>query len=272
MCSNGRITREEDGMAHNDNQVAMTRGVSPTMARCELTHLGRRTVDVARAERQHAAYEACLVSLGCRLERLPADPDLPDCVFIEDTAVVVAEAAVITHPGAPSRQRETAAVAGALARFRTLFRIEAPGALDGGDVLQVDRVLYVGASGRTNAAGIAQLAGLLRPFGYAVVPVAMSGCLHLKTAVTAVTDGTLLVNRSWVDTAAFAGFQLVDVDPAEPWGANALRVGDALVYPAAFPRTRERLEALGLDVRTVAVDELAKAEGAVTCCSLIFTA
>ncbi len=179
---------------------------------------------------------------------------------------------MITHPGAPSRQRETAAVAGLLARFRTLFRIEAPGALDGGDVLQVDRVLYVGTSGRTNAAGIAQLAGLLRPFGYAVVPVAMSGCLHLKTAVTAVTDGTLLVNRSWVDTAAFAGFQLVDVDPAEPWGANALRVGDALVYPAAFPRTRERLEALGLDVRTVAVDELAKAEGAVTCCSLIFTA
>jgi len=241
------------------------------MAGCELTHLNRQTVDVDRAERQHAAYEACLASLGCRLERLPADPDLPDCVFIEDTAVVVAEAAVITRPGAPSRQRETAAVADALARYRTLFRIEAPGALDGGDVLQVDRVLYVGASGRTNAAGIAQLAGLLRPFGYAVVPVAMSGCLHLKTAVTAVTDGTLLVNRSWVNTAAFAGFQLVDVDQAEPWGANALRVGDALVYPAAFPRTRERLEGLGLDVRTVAVDELAKAEGAVTCCSLIFT-
>jgi len=163
-------------------------------------------------------------------------------------------------------------VADALARFRTVVRIEAPGTLDGGDVLRVGRVLYVGVSGRTNAAGIAQLAERLRPFDYAVVSVAMSGCLHLKTAVTAVTDGTLLVNRSWVDPAAFTGFQLVDVDPAEPWGANVLRVGDALVYPAAFPRTRARLEALGLDVRLVEVDELAKAEGAVTCCSLIFTA
>ncbi|NLI45657.1 MAG: hypothetical protein GX414_00975 [Acidobacteria bacterium] len=129
-------------MVHNGKQVAMTRGVSPAMAQCELTHLSRQAVDVARADRQHAAYEACLVSLGCRLERLPADPDLPDCVFIEDTAVVVAEAAVITRPGAPSRQRETDAVADALARFRTVLRIEAPGTLDGGDVLRVDRVLW----------------------------------------------------------------------------------------------------------------------------------
>jgi dimethylargininase len=242
------------------------------MARCELTHLGRQPLDPARAERQHAAYEACLAALGCRVERLPADPELPDCVFIEDTAIVLAETAVITRPGAASRQPETAVVAEALSLFRPLEWIEAPAALDGGDVLCVGRTLFVGRSGRSNDAGAAQLAERVRPFGYTVTTLAMSGCLHLKTAVTAVADDTLLVHRPWVDTAAFAAFRLVDVDPAEPMGANALRIGDTLVYPSAFPRTLERLTALGLDVRTVDVTELAKAEGAVTCCSLIFTA
>jgi dimethylargininase len=153
---------------------------------------------------------------------------------------------------------------------RPLQQIQAPGTLDGGDVLVVGREVFVGASARTNRAAIDQLSGMLAPVGYTVRAVPVRGCLHLKSAVTAVAPDTLLINREWVPSEAFRGQSLVDVDPQEPHAANALIVGDAVIYPASFPRTRERLERRGLRLRSVDVDELQKAEGAVTCCSLIF--
>ena len=253
-------------------RVAITREVGPAIARCELTHLARVAIDVDAARAQHEAYERCLSALGCSVERLPGDPELPDAVFVEDAAVVLDEVAVIARPGAPSRRPEVSAVAAALARYRALRRIEAPGTLDGGDVLRVGRCVFVGSSGRTNAAGIAQLRLILGDYGYSVEEVPIDGCLHLKTAVTAVSDDLLLVNPEWVaadglGVRAQAG--VLEVDPAEPFGANALRVGDTIVYPAAFPRTRARLAARGLRVEPVEAGELAKAEGGVTCCSLI---
>jgi dimethylargininase len=255
--------------------LALTRGVSPAFARCELTHLTREPIDVGLAERQHAAYEALLAELGCDVERLPVEPELPDSVFVEDAAVVLDELAVITRPGAASRRAETASVAAALGRHRPLVHVAAPATLDGGDVLRLGRRLFVGRSARTSSAGIAQLAAFVGPFGYSVTAVPLDGCLHLKTAVTEVADGVLLVNRAWLDAAAFAGYEVQEIDPAEPFAANALRVVDGrggvgtVVLPAAFTRTRARLEARGIPVRTVDVSELAKAEGGVTCCSLL---
>jgi dimethylargininase len=249
--------------------VAITREVSPSLARCELTHLAREPIDVERARAQHAAYERSLARLGCEVVRLPAEPDLPDAVFVEDTAVVLDELAVVTRPGAESRRPETTSVVRALGTYRNLLRIEPPGTLDGGDVLVAGRNVFVGRSSRSDPAGVAQLRGHLEPRGYTVQAVELGGCLHLKSAATVVARGLLLVNRSWVDPGVFRGLEILDVDPDEPFAANALRVDEAVVYPAAFPRTRRRLEARGLRVETVEVSELAKAEGAVTCCSLL---
>jgi dimethylargininase len=249
--------------------LAITRGVSPALARCELTHLPRESIDLSRAEAQHRAYEECLEALGCSVVRLPAEPDLPDSVFVEDAAVVLDELAVITRPGAASRRAETVAVAEALRPHRRLARIEPPGTLDGGDVLRVGRTLFVGLSSRSNESGVERLRAEVRPFGYTVTAVAVRGCLHLKSAVTQVDVDTLLINPDWVNGRLFGEVRLVGVDPSEPFGANALRVGRSIVYSEAHARTRDRLEARGIDVRAVDVTELAKAEGGVTCCSLI---
>jgi dimethylargininase len=249
--------------------IACTRAVSPTLADCELTHLERQSLDIARAAREHDAYESLLRRLGATVRRLPAEPALPDAVFVEDTAVVLEEIAVITRPGAASRRPETASTAAALAAHRPLAHIDAPGTLDGGDVLVASRRVFVGLSTRSNRAAIDQLARLLRPLDYEVVPVAFGGCLHLKSAVTRVADDLLLLNPRWVDPAVFGGYRAVAVDPTEPHAANALALGGAVIHPLHFPRTRARLEAEGLRVAPVAMSELAKAEAGVTCCSLI---
>jgi dimethylargininase len=250
--------------------IAVTRPVSPSLGCCELTHLAREQIDVARAIEQHAAYERLLASLGATIVRAPAAPDHPDAVFIEDTAIVLDEAAVVTRPGAPSRQSETGAVAALLAQYRTVVCLGPPATLDGGDVMLVGWTIYVGRSSRTNDAGIAQLQSCVAPFGYHVVPVDFSGCLHLKSAVTAVADRTLLVNAAWVSASAFPGCSVLCIDPREPYAANVLRVGRSLVYPSQYPLTRDLLAKRGLRVETVDCSELAKAEGAVTCCSLVF--
>ncbi len=249
--------------------LAFTREVSPAISQCELTHLARQPIDFETAERQHESYERCLTDLGCRVRRLPGGRELPDAVFIEDTAVVLDEVAIITRPGVVSRRAETAAVAEALRPHRPLVTIDPPGTLDGGDVLRVGRSVYVGLSSRSNPDGIRQLSRHLAPFGYGVCVVDVSGALHLKSAVTEVAERTLLLNRQWVRPESFPGLDLIAVDPAEPFGGNALRIGGTVVYPSNFPRTRRALEARGIAVRTVDASELAKAEGGVTCCSLI---
>lgn len=246
--------------------IAITRDVSLSIAHAELTHLDRVPIDDARAREQHEEYRTLLASLGCEVIALPGDAAYPDCVFIEDTAVVLDDMAVITRPGAESRRGEIDVVAEALARLRPLVRIEAPATLDGGDVLVLDDRIYVGRSERSNEEALQQLRRLT---GREVIGVDVHGALHLKTAITRVSNDALLVNRDWVDVAPFGGWTLIDADANEPFGANAVRLGDIVIYPVAFPRTRAKLESHGLDVRTVHADELAKAEGGVTCCSLL---
>ena len=249
--------------------VAITRAVSPAFARCELTHVSRAPIDLERARRQHAAYEATLRELGCRVEALPALADHPDCVFVEDVAVVLDEVAVVTRPGAESRRGEETAVAGALAGHRPLARIEAPGTLDGGDVLRLGRRVFVGRTARSNEAGRRQLGALLAPHGYEVLEVEVRGCLHLKTAVSAAGERTVVIHPPGVDPAPFERYDRIEVDPEEPFAANVLAVGDTVLVGAAFPRTAVRLAGRGLYVRAIEVDEIAKAEGGLTCCSLI---
>lgn len=250
--------------------IALTREVSPAIVRAELTHVPRVPIDVALARAQHAEYERALASLGCSVRRLPAGPEMADSVFVEDTAVIFDEIAIITRPGAEARRAEIADVEEALKHHRLLGHIEAPGTIDGGDVLVSGRAVFVGASSRTNKAGIEQLRRLAEYFGYSLEAVDVRGCLHLKAAVTVLNDGTLLMNREWVRPDAFGGVDIVDVHADEPGGANIVRVNEQLLYSAAFPRTRERLEHRGHRVTCVDVSEIAKAEGAVTCCSLIF--
>lgn len=249
--------------------LAIVRPVADAMQRCELTHLERTPIDVERARRQHAGYVEALAGLGCTIHELPAAHDLPDSVFVEDTAVVLDEVAVVTRPGAASRRAEVDAMAGALARWRHCVRVEAPGTLDGGDVLVVDRTLYVGRTPRSNAAGIAALAAAVAPHGHRVVPVDVRGCLHLKSAVTRVAPDALLVNPDWVDPGTWPGLRRIDVDPGEPHAANALACGGRVLSPSSFPGTHERLARAGLEVVTVDASEVQRAEGGVTCCSVI---
>jgi len=249
--------------------IALTRPVSAFLARCELTHLVRTPINVERAREQHAAYEDTLRSLGVQVIRAPEAPDSPDAVFIEDTAVVLDELAVIARPGAASRQAETEAVVPLLAEYRSVRRIKPPATLDGGDVLRIGRTVYVGASSRTNADGIAQLGEILGPAGYTVVPVPVTGCLHLKSAVTEVARRVVLVNPRGVQPEVFADCEVVTIAERERGAANALLIGDAVIYPTHFPETMERLARHGLAVVPIEYDELAKAEGGVTCCSLL---
>ncbi len=168
--------------------IAITRAVSPALGECELTYLPRVPIDVDVARAQHRAYEQALAEAGYRVEHLDADATMPDSVFVEDMAVVFDEVAILTHPGAESRRREMPAIAAALAAHRPLQQIQPPATVDGGDVLVAGRTVFVGRSTRTNDAALAQIRRILGPFGYTVSGVDVRGCLHLKSAVTALAD------------------------------------------------------------------------------------
>jgi dimethylargininase len=251
--------------------IALTRTVPGSIARCELTHQAREPIDLDRAREEHDAYERALAQLGLAIRRLPAAHNLPDSVFVEDTAVVLDEVAVLARPGAKSRREELPTVEQALRELRLVVRVESPATLDGGDVLVLDREILVGRTTRTSDEGVMQLRRCVGGFGYSVRATHVTGCLHLKSAVTRVGPRTLLINPAWVGRNQFPGWQLVDSDPGEPFGANALwwEGADAVVYPAEHPGTRVRLEAAGIRVVAIPAGELAKAEGGVTCGSLL---
>ncbi len=232
--------------------------------------MDRQALDLDRARQQHEAYNQALRDLTVDVIELPEQPDLADSVFVEDAALVFDEVAIITHPGAISRRPETSSIAEALEPHRPLATIMAPAILDGGDVLTIGKEIYVGLSSRSNSEAVVQLQGHLKPFGYTVHGLAMGKCLHLKTAVTALDDQTVLLNPDWVDADLFNSYNIVNTHPDEPFGANVVRVGSSLLYGAGYPKTQATIEGLGYDVRVVDMSELAKAEGAVTCCSLLF--
>jgi len=251
--------------------LALVREPSDALERCALTYLEREVIDLGRARSQHGAYVRALEGLGVDVRVLAPAPDLPDAVFVEDAAVVVDECAVITRPGIESRRAEVDSVAAALEAFRPTLHITAPGTLEGGDVLRVGRTLFVGQTPRSNAAGTRQLAAFLEPHGYEVRPLTPTGCLHLKSAVTYVGDETVLVNPEWIDVGDFSRWQCVPVAPAEPFGANALLVGETIFTAASAPLTRRKLAALGFHTAALDTSEFEKAEAALTCLSILLS-
>jgi dimethylargininase len=249
--------------------IAITREVSRSIVNCELTHLERMPIDIQRARVQHAEYEAALKHLGLAVLSLPEERTLADSVFVEDTALVLDECAIILRPGADSRKPETESIAKVLAPYRKLFSIEAPARVDGGDILRVGKQIYIGLSSRSDTNAIEQIQDFLQPYDYEVHAVMVTGCLHLKSAMTQVAEDTLLTNPAWTDKKNFPGMKFIEIDPSEPYAANALMIGDTILYAKTFPKTRKKLEDAGIKIVDVDADELAKAEGALTCCSLI---
>ena len=252
---------------------AFTRAVSPRLAQCELTHLKRAPIDFETAAGQHDQYERAIEDAGYDLIRLPELPFHPDGVFVEDTALIIDNHAVITRPGAPSRADETGSTAEGLAGHFELHRIE-HGFLDGGDVLRIGRTLYVGRSTRTDTDGIVALLAVVRPLGFDVVEAKLRGCLHLKTGTTlagpdAAGRPVLLYCPASIDAAQFAGVEPLAIAPSEPAAANCVRAGNSLILPGGNPRTADLLGSLGFKVVEVDVSELQKAEAGVTCMSLI---
>lgn len=252
---------------------AFTRAVSPKLGDCQLTHQERTPINPARAAAQHDAYERALADAGLEVVRLAELADHPDAVFVEDTALLLGDHAIITRPGAPSRAGETASIADGLHAHFTLHTIER-GFIDGGDVLRIGQTLYVGRSTRTDPDGISALAELAAPLGYSVVEASLRDCLHLKTSATFAgpdADGApvLLYSERSVDPVQFAGVEPMAVDPNEEAAANSLRIGEHLLLPAGNPRAADRLRSRGFHVVEVDISELQKAEAGLTCLSLI---
>lgn len=252
--------------------LAYVRETSDALGRCELTHLAREPIDVGRARAQHQRYVEALSALGAEIAWLPALPQHPDAVFVEDAAVVLPEVAVIARSGTPSRRGETPSVAEALGALRPLRRIEPPGCLDGGDVLRIARSILVSCAGRTNRQGAAALASAVSEFGYEVRVVSTEGCLHLKSAASFIPPETVLVNPAWIESEVFEGLRVIAVDTREAHAANTLTMAGTTLVSAAHPFTAEKLQHAGITTRSIDVSELHKAEAGLTCMSLIVEA
>jgi dimethylargininase len=253
--------------------VALTHLPSPRMSDALRTFIDVQPIDLALAARQHEAYRSMLARAGARVVVLETNLAHADAVFVEDTAIVLDEVAVLTSMGAPSRRDEPRGIEPELRRHRAeIVRIEAPATIEGGDVLRVGRTIFVGATARTNSAGIDALEAVARRFGYALRRVRVDGCLHLKTACTALPDGSLLVSARWVDARDLEGFPIVHVADDEPDAANVALVNARVLGAAGHPRTLDLLRARGLDVDAVDLSEFAKAEGCVTCLSILVPA
>ena len=252
--------------------TAIIRSVSSALAHCELSFIPRSPMDLAKARAQHHAYEQLLAKLGARVISLPEEVELPDSMFVEDPAIVVDEIAVIFPLGTETRRKEAPSLAATLEKFRKLAYVKLPGTLEGGDVLRVGKKVFVGITARSNPEGIRQLAVILSAYGYDLTAVPVAGCLHLKSAVTYLGRNTLLANRAWFDSRRIEGFEWLDVDPTEPHSANALAMGDTVIFPASFPKTKALIEARGFRVESLDISELQKAESGLTCSSLVIEA
>lgn len=249
---------------------AITHSPSPSFNNCELTFLERQLIDLQLAAQQHMAYCERLYDEGLEVVTLTVNSAYPDCAFVEDIAVVLDEVAIICSPGGSSRQNEIEGIEVEIAKYRNIERIALPATLDGGDVLRINRVLYVGRTQRTNALGIESLKRLVLPYGYHVVPVDVAGALHLKTACTALRDDTLLINPAWIDPDFFQDYKIIKVPDTEPFAANILRLPKGILVNAAYPITLHRVEGEGIAVWPIDISEFSKAEAGLTCMSIIF--
>ncbi len=250
--------------------TALTRKIGPNISHCELTFVSREPISAEKAIAQHHLYQQKLTELGVQVISLPLLPDHPDGVFVEDTAIVLPEIAVITNMGAESRRAEVKTIEDELRSYRPLKHLNPPATLDGGDVLKIGNTFYIGLSKRTNHHAVFQIQELFQSFGYKVRAVEVNGCLHLKTGCTYLGKNMILINPLWVDANQFSSYEIISVTDEEPFGANSLLIGDTLLYSASFPRTRERLAQKGVLIEAIDISELEKAEAGLTCMSIVF--
>jgi dimethylargininase len=250
--------------------TAITRAVSSALVNCELSFIDRKPIDLEKARSQHHNYELLLEKLGANVVSLPEDPELPDSMFVEDPAIVLDEVAIICTPGTETRRKEAPSIAAALEKYRKLAHIKLPGTLEGGDVLRVGKQIFVGITRRSNPEGIRQLGVIVAVHGYELTAVPVTGCLHLKSAVTYLGGNTLLGNRSWFDWKRLPGFEWIDVDPSESHAGNALQIGNSVIFPASFPHTAKMIQDKGFQLELLDIAELQKAESGLTCSSLLF--
>lgn len=249
--------------------IAITRLPAESIAKCELTFIDRIPIDYAKAQEQHRAYREGLESCGVKVVTLPAADDLPDSVFVEDTAIILDEVAIITPMGINSRRPEPALIEPEIARFRPTVKINLPATIEGGDVMRLGKAIFVSLSTRTNMAGIEALRTLAAPYGYTVTMATLHDCLHLKSACTALDDHTILLNRAWVDTSTFEGYRLIDVATDEAGAGNVVQANGSILMNSQYPHTAEIIEQRGYQVCAVDTSEFTKAEAAMTCMSLI---
>ncbi len=249
--------------------IAFVRRPASSLVHCEVTHVAREEIDLPSAFRQHQEYRQAIQNGGVTVESLPPEESFPDGACIEDNAIILPELAVIASMGTASRQSEPALLVSVLSRHRRLVDVSPPATIEGGDVFRIGKTLYVGASSRTNRAGVNALRDVVEPLGYGVVLLPIRGCLHLKTACTPLDDDTLLVNPDWLDGDALKTFRLVSIPSEEPFAANVLRLPAGILGNAAYPRTLDRIQAHGYPVTGVELTEFSKAEAGPTCLSLI---
>ena len=250
--------------------TAITRAVSSALVNCELNFIERKLIDLEKARAQHRKYEQVLGKLGATVISLPEEPELPDSMFVEDPAIVLDEVAIICPLGTETRRKEASTIAAVLEKYRKLAYIKLPGTLEGGDVLRIGKQIFVGVTRRSNPEGIRQLGVIVAANGYELTAVPVSGCLHLKSAVTYLGKNTLLGNRAWFQWKRISGFEWIDVDPSEPHAGNALLIGSSVIFPASFPRTARSMKEKGFPMELLDIDELQKAESGLTCSSLLF--
>ncbi len=249
---------------------ALTHKVSSRISECQLTFRERTPIDYVTAARQHEAYEAKLIEVGATVTALSENDQYPDASFVEDTAVVLDEVAVICSMGAASRRGEPALIARELCKYRELAYVSLPATIEGGDVLRVGTRILIGISSRTNGNGVRAFTRIVEPFGYEVIPIPVKGSLHLKSGCTAIDDETLFVNPQWFDREGLSDFQLISTPPDEPESANVLKVGSTVCVQEGFPQTVDLVQQIAERVEVIDMSELRKAEAGLTCCSILF--
>jgi dimethylargininase len=235
-----------------------------------LTFVNRSSIDLQKAREQHRAYAKALEDLGVEVSMLTLNETMPDGVFVEDTAVMLDELAVITSMGTLNRRKEVPAIATEISKYRKTYEIPLPATLEGGDVLRIGRRIYIGETVRTNKDAISIFTRIVKPLGYQVDQVRVSGCLHLKTGISALNEETFIANPKWLDLSLFKGCNIVEVPEDESFGGNVLVVNGTVLMNAAYPRTIDLVASLGFKIQTVDISEFEKAEAGLTCMSLIF--
>ena len=249
---------------------AVTRKPCKNFARGLTTAVGSEPADYGLMVKQHAAYLEALTTAGLEVIVLDPLPDFPDAHFVEDTAVVTPDVAVITNPGAAARRGEAESIAPILAKFRKIERIQPPGTVDGGDVLQVGNHFFIGLSERTNKQGAEQLGRILQSHGNTWTVVAVGAGLHFKSSVNYVGRNTLLITTAFAHNKRLQGYDKIVTERDEEYAANTLLVNEHLLMPAGFPHTRRQLEPLGFKIIELEISEVRKMDGGLTCMSIRF--